>query len=206
MWAARCSSCSACVLGDRAPEPEQELPESYWAPFRQSAAVHWNRRPGSMAESPPNICAALAQPEGGGASVEQVAQIVYENAMLATAPDHAKPHWPSWADLPNTDARIHALNTADILLARWGHPAAPPAPEPGEVGELVAWLHGQDGGREKRAIHSRIATLLQQQQHLLGLACQELDNFMEQQQTAPAPVVVPVPVTERLPQAGEVKA
>jgi hypothetical protein len=29
---------------------------------------------------------------------------------------------------------------------------------------------------------------------------------MEQQQAAPAPVVVPVPVTERLPQAGEVKA
>jgi len=68
-----------------------------------------------------------------GPSVEQVAQIVYENAMLATAPDHAKPHWPSWADLPNSDARINALNTAEIILARWGRPPAPPAPEAGEV-------------------------------------------------------------------------
>jgi hypothetical protein len=72
--------------------------------------------------------AALDEPEGG-TSVEQVAQIVYENAMLATAntmlatsPDHAKPHWPSWADLPNSDARTHALNTAEIILARWGRP------------------------------------------------------------------------------------
>jgi hypothetical protein len=67
--------------------------------------------------------AALDESEGG-TSVEQVAQIVYENAMLATAPDHAKPHWPSWADLPNSDARIHALNTAEIILTRWGHSAA----------------------------------------------------------------------------------
>ena len=43
-WVVRCSSCSACVLGDRAPEPEQELPESYWEPFRQSAVDCWNRR------------------------------------------------------------------------------------------------------------------------------------------------------------------
>jgi hypothetical protein len=70
-----------------------------------------------------NARAALDEPEGG-TSVEQVAQIVYENSMLATAPDHAKPHWPSWADLPNSDARIHALNTAEIILARWGHSAA----------------------------------------------------------------------------------
>jgi hypothetical protein len=64
-----------------------------------------------------------------------VAQIVYENAMLATAPDHAKPHWPSWADLPNSDARIHALNTAEIILARWGRPA--PAPKPIPVSERL---------------------------------------------------------------------
>jgi hypothetical protein len=79
--------------------------------------------------------AALAEPVGevGRASVEQVAQIVYENAMLATAPDHAKPHWPSWADLPNSDVRIHALNTADTILARWGRPATPPALPPNYV-------------------------------------------------------------------------
>ena len=68
--------------------------------------------------------AALAQPEPQGPSVEVMAQIVYENAMLATAPEHAKPHWPSWNDLPNSDARIHSLNTAEIILARWGRPAS----------------------------------------------------------------------------------
>ena len=65
--------------------------------------------------------AALAQ-------IEVMAQIVYENAMLATAPEHAKPHWPSWNDLPNSDARIHSLNTAEIILARWGRPAIQPVP------------------------------------------------------------------------------
>jgi hypothetical protein len=69
-------------------------------------------------------CAELDETRGTGESVEQVAQIVYENAMLATAPDHAKPHWPSWADLPNSDARTHALNTAEIIYARWGRLAA----------------------------------------------------------------------------------
>jgi len=45
LWFVRCSSCSACVFGDRAPEPEEELPDSYWQPFRQSAINAWNRRP-----------------------------------------------------------------------------------------------------------------------------------------------------------------
>jgi hypothetical protein len=72
--------------------------------------------------------AALAQPEPEGPSVETMAQIVYENAMLATAPEHARPHWPSWSDLPNSDARIHSLNTAEIILARWGRPTTKPVP------------------------------------------------------------------------------
>ena len=68
------------------------------------------------------------KPEPQGASVEAMAQIVYEHAMLATAPKHAKPHWPSWVDLPNSDARIHSLNTAEIILTRWGRPAIKPVP------------------------------------------------------------------------------
>ena len=68
----------------------------------------------------------------------------------------------------------------------------PAAPEPGEVGELVAWIHRQ-------AIHGpdadewrRAAALLQQQQHSLKLALQaQLDLLMEQL-PAPAPAVVPV--------------
>jgi hypothetical protein len=44
LWVARCTSCGACVLGDRAPEPEQEMPSAYWEPFRQSAVDRWNQR------------------------------------------------------------------------------------------------------------------------------------------------------------------
>jgi hypothetical protein len=71
---------------------------------------------------------ALAQPEPEWPSVETMAQIVYENAMLATAPEHTRPHWPSWSDLPNSTARIHSLNTAKIILTRWGRPAVEPVP------------------------------------------------------------------------------
>jgi hypothetical protein len=69
---------------------------------------------------------------------------------------------------------------------------APVAPEPGEVEELMRRL------RDWHSIpllqeRERIATLLEQQQHLLGLACKELDAFMEQL-SAPTPVVVPVAI------------
>jgi hypothetical protein len=94
-------------------------------------------------------------------------------------------------------------------LARWTHPAAPPAPEPGEVGELVKLLQAEADDPHEQWLNTdnlrRAATLLQQQRYLLGLAGQELDNFMEQQ-AAPAPVVVPVPVSERLPGEGDCDA
>ena len=60
--------------------------------------------------------------------------------------------------------------------------------------------------RDADLVMTRAATMLQQQQHMLGLACQELDNFMEQQQAAPAPAVVAVAVSERLPEQGDCDA
>jgi hypothetical protein len=115
--------------------------------------------------SPGSSAHDLLQP-----SVEVMAQIVYENAMLATAPEHAKPHWPSWNDLPNSDARIHSLNTAEIILARYGRPAIEPAP--GEVAELVRRL------RDWHSIplleeRERAATLLQQ---LSTITTEDLKN------------------------------
>ena len=59
LWVVHCSSCSACVMGNQAPEPEEESPESYWEPFRQSAVDNWNRR------------AALATEVGEGPSDEE---------------------------------------------------------------------------------------------------------------------------------------
>jgi hypothetical protein len=70
----------------------------------------------------------------------------------------------------------------------------PPAPE---VGELVAALKEPGAFPEYRTITSeqadRAATLLRQQQHLLGLACAELDRLGAfSAAPAPAPAVAPV--------------
>jgi hypothetical protein len=43
-WVVRCTSCSACVLGERAPEPEDDLPDAFWSQIRQTAVDAWNRR------------------------------------------------------------------------------------------------------------------------------------------------------------------
>jgi guanylate kinase len=44
VWSIICSNCGACVLGDRAPEPETDLPDSYCESIRQSAITRWNHR------------------------------------------------------------------------------------------------------------------------------------------------------------------
>jgi hypothetical protein len=94
--------------------------------------------------------AALAQPGAEGPSVELVAQIIYENAMVALPRGRTSRPWPSWSALPNTDVRIHALNTAEIILANWGRPTPQPIPVserlPGEGdcdAEGRCWLLGK---------------------------------------------------------------
>ena len=89
---------------------------------------------------------------------------------------------------------VHPLATfARAVLAGRGTPATPPAPEPGEVARFTAWLQEHAGqcaelGRPDWAhMAARAATLLQQQ-------------------AAPAPAVVPVPVSERLPGEGDCDA
>ena len=199
-WVVRCSSCCACVLGDRAPEPEQELPESYWAPFRQSAVDRWNCRPGSMAESPPNIRAALERlveiddaNSINGADPDMTAwddAFATARAALAAEPVGEGPSDEELLAMRSWSSHGHTFDSdlvdfARAVLARWGTPTAPPAPEPGEVGELVKWLktHAEDChelGRDDWAVQSiRAATLLQQQ-------------------AAPAPVAVPVAVADAL--------
>ena len=50
---------------------------------------------------------------------------------------------------------LKLINRARAALA-----AEPVPPADGEVAGLVAWLHGQDGGIDRRATYSRIADLL----------------------------------------------
>ena len=71
LWVARCTGCGACVLSDRAPEPEQEIPAAYWERIRQSAVDRWNRR------------AALAQPElEEQISAARIAQILLAHSSV----------------------------------------------------------------------------------------------------------------------------
>ena len=118
-WVVRCSSCSACVLGDRAPEPEQELPESYWEPFRQSAVDCWNRRPGSMAESPPNNRAALERLVAAYAECEGK----YEE------------YWPEYLDKPMAAAR--AALAAEVVGE------GPSDPDPDHIERLAEIIKKQ---------------------------------------------------------------
>ena len=45
-WIVRCTKCTALVLGERAPEPDEDddLPDAYWDQIRQTAVDAWNRR------------------------------------------------------------------------------------------------------------------------------------------------------------------
>jgi hypothetical protein len=117
-----------------------------------------------------------------------------ECAVGARRPESSIGFWPF--EVGGDDLAEIAV----AALSRWGNPTTPPAPEPGEVARFTAWLQEHAGqcaelGRPDWAhMAARAATLLEQQQHWLGLADKELDAFIEQQ--AAPPVVVPVPVAE----------
>ena len=109
---------------------------------------------------------------------------------------------PDWAHMAD-----RAADTLEAFsLGGWIVPTveeAPPAPEPGEVAELVAVLQVEARSEDicgnttviTAAELRRAATLLQQQQHMLGLACQELDDRLARWGR---------PATPAAPEAGEV--
>jgi len=43
IWVVQCS-CGVCMLGERAPEPEEDQPSTYWDHFEQTAIDAWNQR------------------------------------------------------------------------------------------------------------------------------------------------------------------
>jgi len=43
IWVVRCD-CGACVLGERAPEPQGPEPASHWERIRKTAIDAWNTR------------------------------------------------------------------------------------------------------------------------------------------------------------------
>jgi hypothetical protein len=88
------------------------------------------------------------------------------------APDHVnligfafgREPWATWLRQGGCLESAHC-ELSDLMLAvlaKWGRPAAPPAPEPGEVGELVARLRNRDRWTQLTdAQVDRAATLLQ---------------------------------------------
>jgi len=136
--------------------------------------------------------AALAEPVGEGPPA------VTTNALLHPAyepgdgsADGAQlvdGEW--WHPAMGCDSLQIVVDNARNILTRWGHPTTPPAPEPGEVGELVKWLRSR-AGIPGSPDFPAVAAYLTRAAALL------------QQQAAPAPAVVPVAVSERLPGEGD---
>jgi len=130
--------------------------------------------------------------------------------------------WATWLRSGGCLESAHCELTDLMLavLARWGHPAAPPAPEPGEVGEVAAaWLYlGEpdfDGTTWRE--NWRVTTDEKLAQFKAQPDCPvplfRRPATLLQQPPAPAPVVVPVAECPhcgyegemaRAPQTGEV--
>ena len=69
----------------------------------------------------PSARAALAQPEPEvvGPDVEELAQLIYEQAMIPAA-RYCKTEVPAWAERGNSFAQDDARDCARAVLARWG--------------------------------------------------------------------------------------
>jgi hypothetical protein len=77
---------------------------------------------------------APALAEGAGVVVadeDAIARMVYERALWASAFEEVQRSWPSWEDLPDSQARDCAFNTARAILARLDatHPRPIPVAE-----------------------------------------------------------------------------
>jgi hypothetical protein len=133
--------------------------------------------------------AALAEPVGEGPSESNVAELFYRHM--------------------GEGSEVGFENAIAEALARWGHPT-PPAPEPGEV--PAAWLYKGDPDFDGTTWREnwRVTTDEQLARFKAGPGCPvplfRRAATLLQQLSASAPVVVPVPVSERLPVEGDCDA
>lgn len=121
----------------------------------------------------------------------------------ATSPPHAEGEpsdqelYDYWIATSPELGCADPVGFARAVLARWGRPATPPAPVEGEVGKLVVDMRSTASGLESHfypqtaALIYRDAALLEQYQGSVKSA--------PSLTIAPAPPVVPIPVSERLP-------
>ena len=97
---------------------------------------------------------------GQWASIARVALAEPGTQKLARHPD-GTPMVSIGKAVPVGDWERLASDPDHSRACMVGRPAPPAPPAEGEVAELVAWLHGQDGGLGRRAIYARIAELLE---------------------------------------------
>jgi hypothetical protein len=168
LWVARCTGCGACVLGDHAPEPEQEMPSAYWEPFKQSAVDRWNRRAtppapevGEMAELTEKLIAE-SKPMDTELAAVLTTEARWDLYEVSSTPQPTTPPAPEpvevaglseyeWKDIGDGRAvRVQRCDKCGVCpsnvddCGRFGDSrcpyfgadamAAPPAPDPGEVG------------------------------------------------------------------------
>jgi hypothetical protein len=86
------------------------------------------------------------QPVPVGPDVEELAQLIYEQAMIPAA-RYCKTEVPAWAERGNSFAQDDARDCARAVLSRWGRPAIQPVPVserlPG-AGDCAPWLDEPD--------------------------------------------------------------
>jgi hypothetical protein len=190
IFVVRCTGCGACVLGKRAPEPEEDLPDGHWEPFRQSAIDCWNRR------------TALAQPEPVGATDAQIMELMPEQMHEDLA---AAARALAGQAMEGTDNRRvagmmriilnrHAVDLTRAVLARYGRPTITPVPVSATADDDYRenWNIRSESGSLcfASAIYARLVGGEQDESELLWLA-----GYLRVNSS-----ITPIPVSERLPE------
>ena len=127
---------------------------------------------------------------------EQLAQIIYERAMVAAAGPQGR-FWPSWAELPESDARAHAMAAAGAILAAWGRHG--PEPAGGSSPDQTNW---KELCRELLAVFERYDGESNLDGILLDLAASGNDCIGRACEFFGVPRLLPHRTPEKLPQEG----
>lgn len=109
IWVVRCS-CEACVLGERAQEPDGSEPAGHWESIRQTAVDAWNRR-AALSGPQPAADERVAELMRHVEDVERFARMLARNSGGRTSREIRR------AESRLVDARRAVESSARALLA-----------------------------------------------------------------------------------------